>query len=320
MKRPVFVRVAVGIVVALAVLGGGVSSGWSVEVRARRVGELEQRMSALEERLQTTASTSRAAVLAQELEEASALANIQGWSVANTIGWLALVFAVNVGLVGLLQLWLSAKIELKVQKELAKVSQSFDEKLDSAEKRVDSAEIRLLESRANLHLVEGQYWESAAAYEELLRLDGENLAARENLGFLYQADVLNKPEDAVNHSRVAAKLMPDKIGPRLNLLVALDHAQHSFEEFEEAAKDLLRVCKEHGAVPVTWGKAKMFYADRLVRDRQKRLPEALALYEEAWEQFNLMGEETPEAKAAREFWLGACKERRNRARGMDGRA
>lgn len=159
--------------------------------------------------------------------------------------------------------------------------------LDKYSNKLDkNNEIRLNETRVQYYLSLGQFTVARDLLERILELDKKNVFAHDSLGYLYLGDVLNQPEKAVVHNRMAIKLKPNSLFPYINLQIALDHAKYPLEDIERAYKTAIERARSVNADELTFGKAKLFFSGNLASLDPSRKPEAIRLVNEALDHFS----------------------------------
>jgi tetratricopeptide (TPR) repeat protein len=200
-------------------------------------------------------------------------------NVGNTIEFLGLILAVIVAIASLLAFFGRWYLRHILNQAVHSIENTFKQKSRELSATAE-------ETKANSYLSIGQFGLAAATLDSLLKIDPNNFFAHEKLGFLFTRDILNQPERAVFHNKAAIKLKPDSLFPYINLQVALDHASHPFDEIEASFKKVLEKSIEIGADEMTYGKAKLFFADKLFAVHPNRKDEAKKLYNEAIAHFN----------------------------------
>lgn len=222
--------------------------------------------------------------------------SISASNVGNTIQFLALILAALVAIVGLLGF--AGKLYL------GKIQQGINLKFDQKSKEV---EISVEESRVLFYLTSREFYALAvASLQKILTLDSNNFFAHEKLGFLFLGDVLNQPERAVHHNKAAIHSKPNELFPYINLQIALDHAKHPFDEIEAAFNKLMYMAKQIGADEMTYGKAKLFFADNIRHTAPDKKEQARTLYKEALQHFSKVLDE--QRLVERDRWSNQANE------------
>lgn len=217
-------------------------------------------------------------------------------NVGNTIEFLGLILAALVAIVSFLG--------FVGKMYLTKIQQDINLRFDQKSKEV---EISVEESRVLFYLSSREFYPLAiASLQKILTLDPNNFFAHEKLGFLFLGDVLNQPERAVHHNKAAIRSKPTELFPYINLQIALDHAKHPFDEINAAFNKLMEMAIQLGADEMTYGKAKLFFADNIRHSAPDKKEQARKLYKEALQHFSKVLDE--QRRAERDRWSNQANE------------
>lgn len=160
---------------------------------------------------------------------------------------------------------------------------------------------------AEVYLRNGINSEASKEFEEILKIDPNNLIAHLQLGFLY-TDIYK--DKAIEHSKKAAKLDKNNFVAYLNWGVNLDHTAASKKDVLKIYEIAERVGVEQKVDNVSLGKVKRFIA--ACYETLKENDQALNRYKESKEKLlEAKKLNIPDVNKIADYWLNGLDEKIN---------
>lgn len=163
-------------------------------------------------------------------------------------------------------------------------------------------------SLAEVYLRNGINTEASKEFEEILKIDPNNLIAHLQLGFLY-TDIYK--DKAIEHCRKATEIDKNNFMAYLNWGVNLDHTSTPKKDVIKIYETAERVGVEQKVDNVSLGKVKRFMGD--CYEALKENEQALNKYKEAKEKLlEAKKSNIPDVAKIADYWLNGLDEKINK--------